>query len=361
MDTVDAINPAIVGAVVTGAADPNLLLGRDVAAATFHGIVWDIHKMVVEDRMPARPLARRWLAQLRGASLDESMKNATTATTVAAALDAGGVAALVYKGTALVAQTLGDWRGRDSQDVDILVAPEQVTAAHHILMDLNYVRRDGQLGPPSRSMRYYECERTYEGHMAPVDLHWRVDAAPGFLGLSFQELWDARERVAVEGLQVWTPGQVDALLISAVHGTRERWVRLRWALDVARQFRRLEGPQWSILAERSQRGAAKSLHLALAIVQQCGVEGLPWQASQRAAATAQAFLAHGIAVGYGRVEYVKAGTTSAWERRQGRVEVAPRLTVALDDLSRAALRQFLGSSDLSLVPFRGRAHSSPQQ
>lgn len=359
MDATDAISPALVGAIVDGDADPHLLYGRDVAAATFHGITWDLHDLVTADRMPARPLARRWLAHLRTASLSESMKNATTASAVAEALNQGGVSALVYKGTALAAQSRGDWRGRDSQDVDILVAPEQVAAAHHVLTELNYARRDGQLGPPSRTMRYYECERTYDGAMATVDLHWRIDAAPGYLGLSFQELWSARERLEVDGLQVWTPGQVDALLISAVHGTRERWVRLRWALDAARQFSRLQGPQWSILAERSKRGAARSLHLALAIVQECGVSGLPWQASPRAATTARAFLEHGIAVGYGRAEYATTDSTSAWERRRGRAEVAPGLTVAIDDLTRAAVRQFLGSADLSLLPFRARPHSSP--
>ena len=354
MDATDAIEPAIVGAIVAEQPYPHLVRGKDVAAAVYHGLVWDLYRMVGLGRVEAVPPAQVWLSQLRAAHLVASMQNAATSTTVASALEAAGVQALVYKGTALAAQTTGDWKGRSSQDVDVLVAPQQVTAAHEILVGLNFARRDGKPGPPSWPLRYYECERTYDGALTTVDLHWRIDAAPGFLGLSFGELWSARQRVSAEGLRVWTPGPVDVVLITAVHGTRERWARLRWALDAAAQLGQLEVGHWSALAERSRRGAAKSLHLMLAVVEECGVTGLPWQASTRARLTAESFLRHAVEVGYGRADLAATTSSSAWERRRGRADVAPRVGVQLDDLSRAAVRQVLGSAELSLLPFRSR-------
>lgn len=161
-------------------------------------------------------------------------------------LDAAGVDALVFKGQALAVQTTGRADARGPGDVDLLVAPDQLVAAHRALTGAGWRLRDGvRVEPGTWSWRHvsrWGNALTYRGEGADVDLHWRLEITPD-AHPPFRELLARAEPVVIGDAKVPTLGRYDALRHLAAH--REGWVWLRTLADLRRLCREpgvLDGP-----------------------------------------------------------------------------------------------------------------------
>ena len=189
------------------------------------------------------------------------------------ALDRAAVPALVYKGVALAARTTGDPTARGGGDVDLLVHPDDVEAAHRTLLLADCTFHASYSPAPGSDLwpvaRYVNPELPYWWRGVSLDLHWRVDLAPQAFAVPFDTLWDRRTEVQLTGHAVPTLDDVDALLVTAVHGTKERWRRLRWVVDVVRQAEAVPEDAWpDVLARARASGSEESLGIALHMAEQ---------------------------------------------------------------------------------------------
>ncbi|MDR7460518.1 MAG: nucleotidyltransferase family protein [Armatimonadota bacterium] len=155
---------------------------------------------------------------------------------VLSALNREGVRPLLLKGAALARATYPDPALRPMHDLDLLVAPETVNAAHRALCALGY-RIAG--GAPSAADRTWRSARGYmppSGLTLPVDLHWRYAGYPHLLPLDHDAVACRARPVDVAGAQALLPAPADLIVGLAVFWMRELWYgrpRARYIRDIA--------------------------------------------------------------------------------------------------------------------------------
>lgn len=314
----------------------------------WHGLAWDVDRLA-SPAVYTSPEAAATISNASRRALMRSMSVAVAANRVARTLADANVPALVYKGPALAFETTGSFLGRGSADVDFLVNPAQLGDVHRVLVADGLWRRDGDAGPPGRLTMFQECERSYVGAGIDVDLHWRIDSTPGYFSEPFEALWARRRKVSAAGLEVWAPGASHALVMTAVHGTREMWVRLRWVLDAVRQFRLLSPAQWPEVCSVANAGARKAVAVALAIAEICGVDDLPARPGRWARSMAQAYLDAVVSTSPADARAAEASAMAAWSRRVNRWQTADTQWTAFDGVARATFRQVAGDAQKSLL------------
>ena len=208
------------------------------------------------------------LRDAAAADVQAAMRVQAVAAQVVGGLNGAGIRCLTYKGVALALATTGDPSARGASDVDLIMDPSDVPAAHDFLMDggAEFVR--GYCPSPADELwdlaRRVGCEAPYRWRGVDIDLHWRFDRLPQIAAIPFDDLWEARTHASIAGLDLPTMGSVDALLLTCAHGTKEHWRHLRWVVDLVRQARDVH--DWRQVLERSREtGCEESLAVGLAM------------------------------------------------------------------------------------------------
>lgn len=335
------IDLRIVGALVAGDLSEYRLHADDALLIAANRIATDVQRLLDQGRANVTPEAREVLAARGRRAAIRSMTQAVTANSVARILEHAKVPALTYKGIALAMELHGDWRGRESSDVDILVASANIKRTHQAFVAAGLTRPGGTTAPPGAFYRFRVFEVSYVGLPVTVDLHWNVES-PGYYRLPFRELYERRQNFTETGLDICAPSRADMLLIAALHGTREGWRSLRHILDFAQLAVGTEAAQWALAEDLSRHGPQRSLAVALGVANACGVEGLPalpgpW--ARKMATKHLAGLKAALSAGFGPAAAVVGTPQAALRRRQLRWQVAPNTGVAADALLRSALRQ----------------------
>lgn len=356
------IDQRLVGAIVRGDLSDYRIEAKDARFIVHQRVATPVHALLQTQPEAAGPRAKWILDRTAGESTIWSMFQVATANAVAEMLADAGIRALVYKGVALAAGGLGQWRGRESRDVDVIIDVADVERAHEVMVANGMTRWDGRDSAPSRLFRYHDIEVAYSGLPAYVDLHWRLDS-PGYLDIPFSALWATRRRITGDSLDVWTIGRAESALVSAVHGTREDWQTLRQMLDASLQLANMPTDEWRHVTELAKTcGASKSLAVALAVAQACDVEELPAQAGDWAREVADELLAKWSA---GIKPATAKSPADAMQRRIVRWRLAPRPSAALDSLVRSGVRQVLHKRSWTLMrqpppaPHAGPPRSGP--
>ncbi len=256
-------------APLAGAGWPPSEVGTDVVElAAAHRVIPLLASAA--GSFPVGGPARDLLQGLEEQSAFGALRLARATARVSSALAHAGVDHLVYKGIPLSVQTTGSITSRGWGDVDLLVAPQRVAQAHEALLAAGgsfLPRSVPEPGSPLwRHAARVRAEAPYRWDDVDIDLHWRVDVSARVMSTQFPGLWDRREDVTVAGAVVPTLGRRDALLVTAVHGTKEHWRQLRWVVDAARQVRAVPGHQWdAVRHEAREAGALPGIGVMLGV------------------------------------------------------------------------------------------------
>jgi hypothetical protein len=223
------------GPVGLGGVDPHTLL----ETVRRHRVADLLRVHAEELGLPAEVTStlRSWHDRVRPLLMLQALE---TTRSVAVLADAG-VPALAVKGLALAVLSAGRVDARGAGDVDLLIAPEDLAAAHRALTAAGWsLEEGGRVEPGTWAFRHvnrWGNALTYRGNGAPVDLHWRLEVTPGAYP-SARELWSRRVEVSLGTGTVPTLGAADALRHSAGH--REGWYLQRTLVDL-RRLARVEG------------------------------------------------------------------------------------------------------------------------
>ena len=165
-----------------------------------------------------------------------------------------GIRGLPFKGPALAMAAYGDMGVRESHDLDLWVDPLQCARASEWLREAGYhpIRhvqgvarqvsdfgsRHGEFCSPDGRI-FIELR----GHLEQSEL-------TGF-DPAFDEVWDRRGQVSLCSSEIPVLAAEDLLLGLAVHGSKHRWRRLNWIVDVAAVSSSRAGIDWEAMLTRA--------------------------------------------------------------------------------------------------------------
>ncbi len=147
-----------------------------------------------------------------------------------------GIPLLFLKGAVLSQQLYGDPCARSANDVDILVDPAQLDAAHALLTAEGYRQAGHAYSASEFAMhRRHIKDMEYVNESAGVllELHHRLSDNPRLLPCEFAALYRHRAGVQAGAIHADTLPPDLLPLYLCVHGASHGWRRLIWLVDFA--------------------------------------------------------------------------------------------------------------------------------
>jgi hypothetical protein len=196
---------------------------------------------------------------------------AKAAVDLASFLQEHDIPVIAFKGPVVAIVAYGDLALRQYQDIDLVIQDQDLNAAADLLL-----RRSFQFAPEScRPDNPKDISRSHEVTLAApdksyfVDLHWRLasEEVRGFCP-DVEKMRDRVEEIQLPQGSVLTLCREDLFLALCCHGTKHRWGRLKWLLDIAEILRSPASLDWdrvvTMTLERPVAQASVSLAILLA-------------------------------------------------------------------------------------------------
>jgi hypothetical protein len=215
------------------------------------------------------PALHRLRAQM-AATAAANLRRSDELVRVLGLLSARGIRALPFKGPLLGTALHGTPCLREFADLDILVAPSDITAALTALACDGYKPGPDTGGTLDVQRLRTKCEVMLVGPdgYATFELHSALAPKPFRLDLRFEDVWSRSERLVFRGVSVPSLAVADLFLFLSVHGTKHRWRSLRWIYDIAELVRNRSDLDWPGLLAASQRLRCRRI-LILSVVLAC--------------------------------------------------------------------------------------------
>jgi hypothetical protein len=195
---------------------------------------WAALKRVLGIEIP--PSAEQELRRRSDACRMQAMRHCIHLASVLKAFNRAGIPVMPLKGLLLSFELYADVGLRQSYDLDLAVAQDDIRRAQVCLQDLGW-RLDSSYGPmtPRQWERLWRTEQHLEftqpqGDCA-LELHWRnVWDTPDMENAR----WARSTPVAWQGCTYQAMNPIDQALYLCSHGGRHAWVRAKWLGDMAR-------------------------------------------------------------------------------------------------------------------------------
>jgi Uncharacterised nucleotidyltransferase len=181
--------------------------------------------------------------------------------------EAADVPLLFLKGLTLGALAYRQPYLKMGMDIDLLVEPDRVIDAVHLLQSAGYVAVIPPGADETAIARWHLRRKESVWHRAEgnfqVDLHTRVadrpDVLPGLTAASPSQFVQV-----ASGINLPTLTSDDLIAYLCVHGASSAWFRLKWITDLAAVLRRLGATEIERLHDHSQQlGAGRAAGQAL--------------------------------------------------------------------------------------------------
>jgi hypothetical protein len=190
-------------------------------------------------------------------------------------LAAAGLEAASWKGPVLAQRAYGDLSLRQFFDLDLLVRREDLSRAVDSLAQLGY-KPDLVLTSRRRAEyvdRMGELELVRETDGLWVELHTAIVPSYFGRGRNTDELWTRLVPARVARADVLALDPVDELEALCVHGSKHRWERLEWIVDIALLGRSFDAADWERVYDGArQRHTRRMVDTALVLAATtCGV------------------------------------------------------------------------------------------
>ena len=252
-----------------------------VTAAAFHRVTGMLVGAAREELPSQHPLLTDLRQQLSG-QIGRQLKMAVDLHSVRAVLKGVGVEMVLIKGLALAHTVFADPAMRPAADLDVLVRPEDLSAAVSALQAAGASLLDRNWDLARSELRGQV--HLVLAHGGVVDLHWDLlnrSAVRRSFTVPTNEVVTRSVVASIEGVEVRTLDPVDTVLHLALHGCLSGGHRLGWLVDIDRAVRSLS-PDWGVLVERAEQWRARDA-VGLMLVRARNLYGtpVPGDASQR--------------------------------------------------------------------------------
>ncbi|UUL82459.1 nucleotidyltransferase family protein [Sphingomonas qomolangmaensis] len=164
-----------------------------------------------------------------------ALRQAQTALALHDALHRVGVAVLVLKGSTLAQRFYATIGVRESVDIDLAVAPDDVSRSWRMLEKMGFDRvtprrlLDDAI-PPLYQWAAKDSIHRHRDSGLVVELHWRLSDDLVRRELPPPPSW---QPVEIEGRTLMALGDDDLFVYLCTHGAAHAWARLKWLADIA--------------------------------------------------------------------------------------------------------------------------------
>ena len=191
--------------------------------------------------------------------------------TVLLAFQEHQIPVLVLKGPVLGQMVFGNLALRPSNDLDLMVDPNDRERACNLLrtqlgFDVDFLNLDA-LTPRQRRFylaHHHEISLGHSGWNLVLDLHWRSSKFELDQFANWRLLHERAQHISLAGLEVPYLDHYDLIVYLAAHGARHAWLRLFWLNDLAALVRGGFVLDWDMLLQvAAGHGQTRALLLGL--------------------------------------------------------------------------------------------------
>jgi hypothetical protein len=181
-------------------------------------------------------------------------------------LENTSIPVIPFKGPTLARRAYGDSAYRQYVDLDLLVQRSDFYRAKAVLQRLGYEpyreMDDDEEAEFINSKLGYELVDWDTGTV--VELHWGLFHDIYGFGFAPDEIWQRHEWGSFAGEPVRTLAPEDLMRYLCIHGTKHRFLQLKWLCDVAEFVDACPDLKWeAVQREARETGTERMLHLAL--------------------------------------------------------------------------------------------------
>jgi Uncharacterised nucleotidyltransferase len=255
-------------AAATGAFD----WPRFLRVALRHRVIGLVHDGLTRARLDAPPMVSQEISVLSAQLVRKNLMMAAEAHRLQRLFDEAGLPVLFVKGASLAVLAFGTLGLSSSQDIDLLVAPEVLSAANALVAHAGYRRFDPPPEVNDAQLRLLLPLRKDFGfvHRATglqIELHWRLFLNPH--AMAETSIVAASRVVPVAGTAgLRTLGEEDLFVYLCMHGALHWWNRLKWLADLnALLVSTPEGGVERLVCAAKARGAGLAAAQALLLCQ----------------------------------------------------------------------------------------------
>jgi Uncharacterised nucleotidyltransferase len=291
---------------IRSAASGRLDWPRFLRVAQRHRVLGLAHQGLTETRLAVPPEIRHEIGARAATLVRENLGMAAEAMRLQRMFDKAHLPALFVKGSSLAMLAFGNLGLSSSQDIDLLVPREALTAATELVARAGYRRFDP---PPGISDTQLLPLRKDFGFLhqttgLPIELHWRLFENPHAMAED-SIMAASRDVPLTDSARLHTLGDEDLFAYLCMHGARHWWNRLKWLADVnALLASRPEDSIESLVRAAEVRGTGRTAALALLLCQRVLGATLPARLMTTLSKTA-------------RVRWLEATALSAMTTGQG--------------------------------------------
>ena len=184
-----------------------------------------------------------------------SMANASELVRLYKLFQENGIAVLPLKGSLLALQVYGNLALRHAGDIDLLVDPQYVEIADHLLQggyrrifpgfDLTAYQKN------QIDRFFHHFEYLHDQNSIALELHWRSIHHRESHTLDLACLCSGAQYVPVAGYHLPAMSREDTILYLCAHGAGHYWFRLFWLVDLAEIMRQNQTTDWDQLMVRA--------------------------------------------------------------------------------------------------------------
>lgn len=260
---------AATGARIRQLAQHGVEWGAVVELAKWHGVVPLVYQNL-----------RQWHPHAIDGCMGEALRRYVQATALlnrvlakelTGLLDdfkARGIPAMSVKGPTLALCAYGNLTLREFDDLDLIVAKEEIVKATEVLVERGY--RITSIATEGRDTgeEIFHLFRHKHNPVFRVDLQWVMAGSSFGFRLDRKTFWERRRVLMLESGPASTLSPEDLLIVLGVHGSKHAWTELKWACDVAELLRATQRIDWQYV-ERSAKamGCWRLVLMGLAMAQ----------------------------------------------------------------------------------------------
>jgi hypothetical protein len=178
----------------------------------------------------------------------------------------------------LAQRAYGDLGARYFFDLDLLVRATDLPRSRDLLLATGF-RTEKPMTAAQQSAyveHQGELELVRDSDGLWLELHTAIVPTYYSTGTTAEDLWQRLVRTKLAGTNVHTLALVDELEALCVHGSKHRWERMIWIVDVAMMSRLLGAADWHrLIGVARDHGTLRMVHLGILLAVQFAAAPVP--------------------------------------------------------------------------------------
>lgn len=201
-------------------------------------------------------------------------------------LESNNIAAISFKGPALAHQLYGDGLSRFSRDLDFLVKKEDMARTLDVLENNGYTFQKKKQTAKIENA-YLEYNGQYllftPKHKIAVEPHITFGPSNIPIHVDYNKLFNHHQKtININDNKIPIFQEEILFLVLCFHGTKEKWRRIKWLIDISFFLIKYPNINWEFILEQAQKwGILRSVYLALFLAEKIFNSPIPASISDK--------------------------------------------------------------------------------